>query len=253
MLRISICEDDLNQLENLSDYINMISLDLNLNVEIVSLLKSYCEMETFIENSHADLYILDINLGEECFNKNGYELAKRIRNKSNTDYILFVTDCNEFVYKAYDVKAYHFLNKPINYDLLKNVLLRILNEFNENKNENEKNIINITDDCILHRINLDDVVIVEKTCSKKITIKLKNGNIIQSRMTISEFEKMCKNTNLIRTHKSFICNVNFITSINFKNKEILMNNGDTCLLGRVFKDNLKGMLKDSYWQKYTLS
>ena len=247
-MKIAICDDELRQLENISDFITLLIMDKKIEGEIVCLAKGYKEMEDFINSNQADLYILDIDLKDNNMEHNGYSLAEKIRSKSNTDIIIFQTGLYGYMQKGYDVNAFHFLTKPIDMNVLEvtlvkaNELYNTINATNIIENKDEENLINVMFGGVLYRFSLEDIIFVEKLDSKKIKIKLNNGKLIESTLTLSDIEEMCAEQNIIvKSHKSFMCNIRYVKSIDFHKGEIIMKNGDVCLLGRTFKDVVMGL------------
>ena len=249
-MKIAICDDDVKQLENLTDFITLLLMDKKIEGEIVCLAKSYNEMDEFINSSQADLYILDIDLKDNNMEHNGYLLAEKIRSKSNTDIIIFVTGMYGYMQKGYDVNAFHFLTKPIDMNILEVTLIKAHELYNTIKAtkiieiKNDDNLINVMFQGVLYRFNLEDIVFVEKLDSKKTKIKLNNGKLIESTLTLSDIENMYMEQNIIiKSHKSFLCNVKYVEFIDCHKGEITMKNGDVCLLGRTFKDVVMGLFK----------
>ena len=247
-MKIAICDDNVRQLENISDFISLLIMDKKIEGEVVCLAKGYNEMNEFIGSSQADLYILDIDLKDNNMEHNGYLLAEKIRNKSNTDIIIFQTGLYGYMQKGYDVNAFHFLTKPLDMSILEVVLIRACELYNTIKasktaeDKSDKNILNIKYEGVAYKFSLEDIVFVEKLDSKKVRIKLNTGKCIESTLTLSDIEDMCMGLNIIvKSHKSFMCNVKYIESINFNRNEVVMKNGDVCLLGRTFKEVVMGL------------
>jgi len=240
MLRISVCEDDYRQRENIIDFLNCIIDEHKVSAKVIFDTGSHSEMLDFINTQSADLYILDIGLDDNDISKTGFELAKIIRNKSKDAYILFITAHPQFVFKAFTIKTFDYLNKPLNYEQFKEVFLNIVDDFeNLDKPDEETCLVNIKIKQTTFRIKPSNIVYVEKIDINKIKVKLSDGSLIESHTTLAEIEESCCKKALTRTHKSFLCNAQYISSVNFSTGDIVMENGDKCLLGRTYKDDLK--------------
>ena len=111
MLKICVVEDDQRDAERLCGFIetflkeNGFEAEINVSSDERRFLADY--------ESGCDVVFFDIELGED----NGFEVSKRIREKSEDVIIIFVTNLTQYALKGYEVSALDFLVKPINYDV----------------------------------------------------------------------------------------------------------------------------------------
>ena len=92
--------------------------------ELISMLKTYDEIEIIGECSNADEAIFFINqnkpnlifLDIEMPEKNGFEVIKNIDRNAN---VIFVTAYNDYAIKAFEVNATDYLLKPVDPERLK--------------------------------------------------------------------------------------------------------------------------------------
>lgn len=76
--------------------------------------------DLFLAGKAYDIVFLDICLEKE----NGIEVAKRIRETFENTVLIFVTGIKDYVFKAFDVGAFHYLLKPLNPKKFEEVFLR---------------------------------------------------------------------------------------------------------------------------------
>ena len=124
-LKIAICEDNPTQARNMKRLLTEWGRERGL----AAVIRSYDGCEAFLtdwmQKMDFDMLLLDIDLGDEM---NGMDLARRIRQKDDGITILFVTGLPEYMSQGYDVRACHFLVKPVEEEKLKSVLDRALKQ-----------------------------------------------------------------------------------------------------------------------------
>lgn len=115
-MEIIILEDQPMEAERLKNAIREWELNHNFKVSIAE----YSSGESFFSSLSPDrynyfsVYILDIQMKEI----NGIEVAKRLRKEGCARPILFLTAFREYVFYGYDVRAMHYLIKPVEKEAL---------------------------------------------------------------------------------------------------------------------------------------
>ena len=152
--------------------------------KVYDIVKKYCENDEIsyyenaeqllndIENStyNNDIYILDI----EIDNVNGLDIAKAIREKDTSALIIFLTNYDKYVYDAFEVKTFRYIPKDVIEEKLpqavKDAVVRI-------KERNSKNIYVGVSGRVIRRIELDEIVFIEKY-QKNIIFNLLDKSVI---------------------------------------------------------------------------
>jgi DNA-binding LytR/AlgR family response regulator len=235
MLEFVICEDSQRLRENYEAMINKIIHEHNINAIIKLVSSKADELEVFIKKDYANVFIMDIDLKSSI---TGFQLAQMIREKFKKCYILFISGHLEFVFQSFKVKPFNFLPKPITYDILESNILEIYRDYVDNSEEEPKKLISIKLPGVLQKVKVCDIVAIEREQTKTV-IHFLNGRIYCYH-SMTEIFEMIKDTKFIRTHKSFICNKDYIAEHNFAKNEIIMQNGMSCSVGRSYK---KGLLE----------
>lgn len=224
MIEIILCEDQVEHQKNIEKILQNIlyekNIDYNLNIYSTGeeLLKNY--------NQGADIFILDIQMDEIT----GMDVARKIREiDKNKPEIIFTTSLIEYIQEGYEVRAYRYLLKPIQYDDFKKHILSCIDEvinkrdkfvLVENKNET-------------YKINIEDITYIEIQ-RKDMTIHTEN-KIYETKITMDKIEKELKNHNFYRCHKSFLVNINYVENI--KQYVAILDNKEEILVSRHrFKD-----------------
>ncbi len=118
--QIGICDDDQNQLTQLSALVKAWAGDRGHDCD----LRTFPSAESFLfaweDDSAYDILLLDV----EMSGLSGIDLAKRIRQEGALPEIVFITSHFEFIAQGYEVDALHYLMKPVGEGKLREVLDR---------------------------------------------------------------------------------------------------------------------------------
>ena len=227
LLRIGICEDipehQIVVLNLLNDWVKQSKhhIDTTVYADTTKLLGDIDEAW-----GAYDVFLLDIEMREP---KEGLELARRIRTKDKHIPIIFISSHRELALESYDVRAMHFIAKPIdrtvffdtmNYlgDLLEN-RSKIFFVFPAGKNRGTMplhEIIFIEADGHYVSINGD----------RNMRYPMKMDSIV------TEYVGM-----LVRNHKGYIVNISHV--LGFTSSIVTLSNGIELPIGRVFLETLR--------------
>ena len=181
------------------------------------------------------IYLLDI----ETKKGSGLDAARTIREKYDDwdSTIVIVTNHEEFRYEALGNRLFifDFINKLNNFEqLLEDDLNKMLRKYNK-----ESNAIIVEFDHEIHRIELRDIVFVEKQIdSKKCLIKTLYGDrFVQSSLS-DILDKL--NEDFMKVSRSMVVNTKLIKSYDSKENILYFeNNISSDLISREYKKELK--------------
>ena len=106
--KIAILEDDNEAGRLLSEYFLKYGEEKNIKFEI----KIYSLVKDFIDKYvTSDLVLIDIELPDG----NGFETSTLLRKHDKDVMIIFVTNMAQYAIKGYEVSAFDFIVKPVNY------------------------------------------------------------------------------------------------------------------------------------------
>lgn len=234
MLNFVLCDDNINILNRFTKMLNLIFVNNELDGQIVFTTQNPDEIITYMNNNPVDVLILDINFKSEI---SGIDIANKIRKINKKIYIIFATGHLEYLILAYKCKTFDYLPKPISMENLETTILRLFDDVNENKANN--NYIRINNNNTI--LNSDLIYYIEKD-KTKVIFKTKDAEY----STYASFNKIKEALppSFIRCHKSYIVNTKNVESIENGIIHFDKTNTAFCSIGQVYKKNFLEVFKN---------
>jgi len=234
MLNIVVVDDEPLALEILDGYLKRID-----NVSSVSLFVNTLEALRFLENQHADVLFLDIEMPEMT----GIEFLKKLPDPPLT---IFTTAYRDYAFEGYEMGVIDFLLKPISFNRFKQAIEKVTEfltlkthnaDIENNPSPEETDFIFVKSGVQRIKLYFNDVTHIQGlkdyaiiyTYTGKILLK----GSIKAMLDIFPVDRF------IRVHKSFIVSIQKITRIE---RSRIVLNGHQIPIGRNFKDNLEKAL-----------
>ncbi len=197
-----------------------------------------------IKNNTIDMFLIDVNLKESS----GIDLALIIRSIPRYEFkqIIFLTTHLEYITQAFkQTHCYDYILKPYNKnDLCRTLNKLILNDekkFNNDKKQEDKEIVITLKNGIYISIKINDIIFIEVR-GKNCNIHTANGTYTSNNISLKKLMKIIDSKNIIQSHRAFAINKNHIfkiKKIDTKLSTIYFNKcGDTALLGYKFKNDI---------------
>ncbi len=153
-------------------------------------------------NKSIDILFLDIHLQDS----NGIEVAQEIRVRDQNMIIIFVTAFEQYVFKAFDVQAFHYLVKPFDDRRFQQILQAAI-ENRQVQNMKEMPFLIIKKGYEIYKIFHHQILYAE-VLGRKITLyTLKDEYTYNGKF--SELEQQL-GEDFYRVHRSFIIHLKFI-------------------------------------------
>lgn len=211
-----------------------------------SLLESYCNSNNittlqqkftnpiealhYLENNKTDLIFLDIQMPELT----GIQFMKILKKKC---LVVLTTAYPEYAVDAFDLDVTDYLLKPITYARFMQAINKVEEKFKAikivNNNTTKDNFIYIKCDRKLIKIFFDDITYLEGL-RDYVAIYTKSGKIL-TLQSLRNFEETLPANKFARIHKSYIININAITSLESKSVTI---DKLSIPIGNVYAQNL---------------
>lgn len=207
LYRIAICDDEVSQIKNISDYLTRFSVKTEIEFKIErytsgnDLLKKY-----YNERSPFDILFLDM----EMPGRSGIETAEEIRRLPDRNVLIsFITSYPEYMQDSFDVQASQYLTKPVSYELFEEKLEKMLRYICDL----ETNITVISQKSGETILYLDDIICIEANKSSNLVITTVNGQIdIKGRLL--DYENELSEKSFIKLHRSCLANMRYIKRFN---------------------------------------
>lgn len=225
-----------------------------------NLLLRFCpEIELVAKCSHVEQAVVEINrhspdvvfLDIEMPNYAGYELIDFFT-EINFD-IIFVTAYDQYAIKAFEVSAVDYLLKPIEIDRLKDSISRVSNKINQQQLAEKmahvkQSLANSSVQSLLalkngnqYVVNFNDIIAIEAQESYSC-IHTTTEKFVMSK-NLKHFERMLsEHSNFIRSHKSWIINIQFIKHYSKSELNIQLESGILSKLSKYKKSELEQLL-----------
>lgn len=231
-MRGIIIEDELdyaNLIKNELEATNHASLN-NLTIEIQT--KEFDKLS----NLHLyDLIIIDIELSEEI---SGIDLIKKVREKSETTIVIFVSSHEEFVFQSFPLQALGFIRKRCLRNDIKDIAPLLWNHLLD-----LTCTYSYTNNGRITIIPVKDILYIESN-NHILNIVTTKENYCQ-RLTFSQFKEQIPCDFFSRIQRSFMVSLQHIKAI--ENNELFLDDGSVFTISKIY---LKSFEHD--YQRYLL-
>ena len=215
-MRVAICDDELNFLQELSLLLKVYNDESGCSIEYKTFTNPLELVEQIEKGIHYDVVFLDICMP----GINGVQCAKDIRMYDNFVKIIFLTSSTEYAVESYSVKAYDYILKPVQREKLFPVLRQIERE----TKKKEQNIYVLKSPKGIIKISLAKLKYCE-VINRKMVFHMSNGEKYECGLRMNELEERLMAVGcFVRPHRSFLVNMDFIQILSIHG--IIMENGD---------------------------
>ena len=197
-MKIGLVDDRQIDLQKLEAIVSSID-----GVEIVFATVSAEEAYEQIKKQSIQLLIADI----EMPNLSGYELADIIHTHVLNIAVIFVTASSGYAVHAFELNVHDYIMKPYTKERLIQSVERLKVKLQSAGITGRIYIKQKTD---IHIIQKKDIIFIERS-GRSTTIHTKNGQV-KTYQTLNELEGELRERDFLRSHRSFIINVHYVTN-----------------------------------------
>lgn len=227
LVRIAIVEDEEAPRSILKEMIEQYGkTDSRLNFEV----SSYASALVFLEDFHADFDVIFLDILMDDIN--GIEAARRIRQKDGDVMIVFVTNMAQYALESYEVHAFDFILKPLNYANFSMKFRRVCNCLEHRRSDV---YITLSTRFEVKRLAVSDIAYVEVR-NHDLFFRLKDGEY-RIPGTMSAIEKRLKDCYFVRCSSSFLVNLRYVTRLK---GDIVEVGGDEIRISRIYRSEFLG-------------
>ena len=237
MLYFVILDDDAIYRINTNKRLEVIFKKHNLEACVaLNTTKSSDVIEYCAKNSNRNnVYLLDVNIKSKI---NGIDIAGIIREQDIKAYIVFVSGHPEFVMPSLKTRVFDYLIKPVSNETLEACVISI-NKDHTKANTKMVQTLSLKSGFILYNLKFDEITYLEKF-GHILVVHTTSGKI-ESSESLENIEKKLDNKIFFRCHKSYIVNMSYISQIDYPNSIIYLKNGETCIVSKRCKKELKSI------------
>ncbi|MDR0948211.1 MAG: LytTR family DNA-binding domain-containing protein [Lachnospiraceae bacterium] len=217
MTRIVICDDDSDDLEELSQiiekyYDNAHQNALSTSYSVLKFMDPQKVLEYVEDGNQIDIAILDVIMPK----MNGMELASGMRELGFGGTLVFLTSSNDFAMQSYAVKAFSYILKPAH----KEAVCDLLTTIEKTRQTNDRYGFPLIRRSAVRFVLYTELMYIE-AMNHQLLFHLTDGEIINIYATLKEYSEMLlSQPQMCKPQKSFIINLDYVRS--FENSAIIM-------------------------------
>ena len=235
MRKIAICDDSKYDIDKIKNALGMFSKRKHVELSISEFSNPEMLMYEIEDGKIADIFILDV----EMPNMDGFELADKIREHTETSIIIFLTSHDEMASMGYKSKALRYV---IKLNLERDIEEALDSAIAEISNVNDKTIT-------LHhyndywRIAYKDIICVTRISRQLVITTRLLGDITDNR-GIKEFFDMLSDNRFLFVDRSCFVNIDYISQI--KGYSLKLTDGQILPISRRSLQNVKQTLLEQW-------
>lgn len=209
MIKIAICDDDQRFINNVKQHLDFYSNENNVSFQVFEYSNG---LELLNSRDIFNIALLDVEMPET----NGIVLGKELRKRNKNIVLIYITAHKKYLDEALNLNAARFFEKPIDskrfYAGLDNAISRI---------DETTIVFYLKDNSKTMRIAAEDIIYVEiEPIGHRKTKVVTENNVYISSNKMSFWEEKLSNSCFIKTHKSFIVNLKYVTKFDDNNIEL---------------------------------
>lgn len=161
-------------------------------------------------------------------NMDGIQASKELRKIDESVCLVFLTEMSQYAIEGYEVNAYDFLIKPMEYDLFKIKMNKFLTHIST---KNEDNIV-ISSLNEMHKLKISEIRYIESI--KHYVYFHYKDEIYRTRASLDSYKKILKEKHFSEINRSLIVNLAFVD--NYSNSDVIIGK-EVLPLSRVYKSS----------------
>jgi len=202
MLEIAIVEDEIEMGNVLKGYLDHFFVSEKRDCHVSYFDNGIKFLAKF--RSQFDLIFLDIKMPSI----DGMELAKKIRSMDTKVMIIFVTSLAQYAIKGYEVNAFDYILKPIDFYNFKLKMTRALPFLSKGSNQS----FTIDYKNVIKRINVDELMYIE-IYNHHLYFHLNSGEKIPSYGTMKTYTERLKNCSFVLCNQCYFVNLKYVKEV----------------------------------------
>lgn len=216
MMRLILCEDDLQYQEDIYNRLVQIFEQINLKAK----LHCYSDPTTISDQllASCDIAILDIDLNHPTYN--GMDIARKVRKFRKDTIIIFLTNYIEYAPVGYEVQAYRYILKSQMEHTLQPIVIQAVDQLQILKETLKIQINGEIIDLLLENIRYLEVLQHDVTIHYNNANQANNTKTYTVHTSLASFEGHLATRGFLRIHKSYLVNMRYIKRLRCRDVEL---------------------------------
>lgn len=224
IFKVAICDDEEKDVHTIYNYLLSYEMEYNIDFEVSTFLNGASLLNEYQNHTTFHILFLDVEMPHIT----GLELAAQIRKQWDKNVaIIFVSNYPEYMQESFNVQAYQYFPKPLNYESFKKLMTRIQKDYEESQITK----LLISEDDREELICVDDILSIQTLDSKKkqLEFSLSEKNIV-AKGTIADWEDSLSEFLFISPSRGYLININHVHYL--EDDFLVMDNGIKIPLSR---------------------
>jgi len=222
ILKIALCDDELDNIKTVAKILESEIIKQNFSAEITLITDNQDEILKAIENREIDILFLDVDFKNG--GKNGLEFANILRKINKEFFLIFLTAHQRYMHVSFYTKVFDYIVKPISKDIVEEIISRLKEEFERNRNVFLKLNKWIS-------LRTSDILYIEKQYNKSL-VMTDFGEYTTTKTLDCLLNELPNN--FCKSHRSYIVNEDRITNIDRKEKYAYFSKDLKCPINSFF-------------------
>jgi two-component system LytT family response regulator len=233
MLKIAICDDHIQQLENICGMVeDFIKAKPETDMSVSRFQSPHDLIECLDVRDGFHIYLLDILMPE----MNGIDVGAKIREKDENAVIIYLTSSPDYAIKSYKVFAFQYLMKPVDRDELYKILDRAIAKINIES----ALILAVKTSDGLTALRYNQIMFVEYI-NHALRFHLNDNSVVTSITSRNSFDKsislLLNDRRFVKPHVAFAVSMRFIRTITAR--DFVMTDGTLVSISQKNYANIK--------------
>lgn len=212
MLKIAVCDDETIAVANIEKMLEDVSSKVAENIEIDVFYDGSNLIEHVNRGYRYDIIYLDIEMAI----KDGVDTAKAIRRIDANVLIIYVTNHENFAKKVFEVSAFRFITKPIDYEIFRKYFMDA-----KRKIMHYPEYFQYQYNKISYRVPINKILYFQS--DKRVTYIVTDTGNEKCYGKLNEIEKRLVEYGVYfyRTHQSFLVNPQYVSVYAYNSMQLL--------------------------------
>ncbi len=222
MIKIALCDNDERALPVIAGAVTSAFQAQKLEVNVMSF-SSGKELLAAMQNAVFHIILLDIDMPE----LDGIEVGKRIRLRSDTVEIVYVSECEERVFEAFSVFPLGFVRKSNFLNDISDIVRLYIKKHVRAQQAEQLKFTTRSKVIVLKRRQIQ---YIEGSGNYQFVYINGQKEPVEIKMTMDKLEEALEPVGFIRVHKGYLVNYLYIQKI--ESNRVTLKNGTELPLGR---------------------